>query len=157
MTDAHETHAGDDALSAYLDAELASAERRRVADHLAACPRCAARLADFAALSADFARLPRESLGCDLAGVVAGRLAAAAPPRQRTPAPGWRGLLPLGLGAAASVALGIAMGAVLFGGGGAALPRVTAMSVFDAIPPGGLCLGLDACYARNIDKSGAIK
>jgi anti-sigma factor RsiW len=156
MTDAHETHASDDDLSAYLDAALASAERRRVAEHLAACPRCAARLADFAALSADFARLPQESLGCDLAGVIAGRLPAAVPPRPRPLAPGWRGLLPLGLGAAASVALGIAMGAALFGGG-AALPRMAAMSVFDPIPPGGLCPGLHACYARGADKTGAFK
>lgn len=156
MTDPHETHATDIDLSAYLDAELDTAARRRVATHLAACPCCAARLADFAALSADFARLPRESLGADLAGVIAGRLAAAAPSRPRAPAPGWRGLLPLGIGAAASVALGIAMGAALFGGG-AALPRVTAMSVFDPIPPGGLCPGLETCYARKPDKTGAIK
>lgn len=154
MTDAHKDHITDSDLSAHLDAELDATARRRVDSHLAICPRCAARLADFAALSADFARLPRESLGCDLAGVVAGRLAAAAP-RQRTPAPGWRGLLPLGFGAAASVVLGIAMGAALFGGG-AALPRMAAMSVFDPIPPGGLCPGLDACYARGADKTGAF-
>lgn len=156
MTDPHETHATDVDLSAYLDAELDSAAHHSVAAHLAACPRCAARLADFAALSADFARLPQQSLGCDLAGVIAGRLAAAAPPPRRAPARGWRGLLPLGVGAAASVALGVAMGAALFGGG-AALPRVTAMSVFDPIPPGGLCPGLDSCYAWSPDKTGAIK
>ncbi len=156
MTDPHEIHASDEQLSAYLDAELTSVEHRRVMDHLAACPRCAARLADFAILSTDFARLPRESLGCDLAGVVAGRLAAATPARPRAPAPGWRGLLPFGFGAAASVALGIAMGAALFGGG-AALPRMAAMSVFDPIPPGGLCPGLDTCYASSPKKTGAIK
>jgi anti-sigma factor RsiW len=156
MTDPHEAHATDDDLSAYFDAELGAAAHRRVAAHLAACPRCAARCAEFAALSADFARLPQESLGCDLAGVIAGRLVAAAPPRPRPSASGWRGLLPLGIGAAASVALGIAMGAALFGGG-AALPRVAAMSVFDPIPPGGLCPGLNACYARGADKTGAIK
>lgn len=156
MTDPHETHATDDDLSAYLDAELAAATRCRVENHLAACPRCTARLADFAALSADFARLPRESLGCDLAGVIDGRLAEEARPRPRVHVSGWRGLLPLGLGAAASVALGIAMGAVLFGGG-AALPRMAAMSVFDPIPPGGLCPGLDACYARGAAKTGAFK
>ncbi len=153
MNAAHEAHITDNDLSAHLDAELDAAAQRRVEGHLAACPHCAARLADFAALSADFARLPRESLGCDLAGVVAGRLATAVPARPRAPAPGWRGLLPLGLGAAASVALGIAMGAALLGGG-AALPRMTAMSVFDPIPPGGLCL--DACYARGADKTGAF-
>ncbi len=156
MTDPHEVHASDSDLSAYLDAELDAAARCRVENHLAACPRCAARLADFRHLAAEFARLPRESLGCDLAGVIAGRLAEEARPRPRVHASGWRGLLPLGFGAAASVALGIAMGAVLFGGG-AALPRMAAMSVFDPIPPGGLCPGLDACYARGADMTGAFK
>ena len=154
MTDPHETHVTDDDLSAYLDAELASTECRHVADHLAACPRCAARLADFAALSADFARLPQESLGCDLAGVIAGRLAAA--PRPRPRAPGWCGLLSLGFGAAASVALGIAMGAALVGGG-AALPRPAVLSVFDSIPPGSLCPGPESCYARGTLPMGAMR
>lgn len=156
MTDLHEEHASDIDLSAYLDAELTDAEHGRVATHLAACPRCAGRLAEFAALSTDFARLPRESLGTDLSGVIAGRLPSTAPSRLRAPRPGWRSLLPLGIGASASVALGIAIGAALFSGG-AALPRMTAMSVFDPIPPGGLCAGLNACYASSPDKTGAIK
>lgn len=157
MTDPHEIHATDPDLSAYCDAELAAPARRRVAAHLAACPHCTRRLADFAALSADFAGLPRENLGFDLAGVIAGRLPAAVRPRPQARMPGWRSLLPLGIGASASVALGIAIGAVLFGGGGAALPSMTAMSVFDPVPPGGLCHGLDGCYAWSADKTGAIK
>ncbi len=31
------------------------------------------------------------------------------------------------------------------------------MSVFDSIPPGGLCLGLDSCYAEYPNKTGVIK
>lgn len=156
MTDSHETHTTDDDLSAHLDAELDVTAQRRVERHLAVCPRCTARLAEFVALSADFDRLPQESFGCDLAGVIAGRLAAVAPPRPRIPVPGWRGLLPLGFGAAASVALGIAMGAVLVGGG-AALPRMTALSVFDPIPPGSLCPGPESCYARGTPSTGAMR
>ncbi|GAB1394561.1 hypothetical protein MASR1M60_27250 [Rhodocyclaceae bacterium] len=156
MTAPHEIHVSDDDLSAYFDAALDAAAHHRVTAHLAACPCCTTRLAAFAALSADFARLPREQLGCDLAGVVAGRLAAAALPRPRTPVPGWRGLLPLGFGAAASVALGIAMGAALIGGG-AALPRMTAMSVFDPIPPGSLCPGPESCYARGTLSTGVMR
>jgi anti-sigma factor RsiW len=156
MTDPHEAHITDSDLSAHLDAELDAAARRCVESHLAACPRCAARLAEFTALSADFARLPRESLGCDLAGVIAGRLAAGAPPHPPGRTAGWRGLLPLGLGAAASVALGIAMGAALVGGG-AALPRMTALSVFDPIPPGSLCPGPESCYARGTLATGAMR
>lgn len=156
MTDLPEHHASDIDLSAYLDAELTLAERRRVAGHLAACPRCARRLADFAALSADFALLPMASLGTDLSGVISGRLPSAEPPRQRAARPGWRSLLPIGIGASASVALGIAIGAALFSGG-VALPRMTAMSVFDPIPPGGLCPGLHACYARSPDKTGVTQ
>jgi anti-sigma factor RsiW len=153
-------HADDITLSAHLDGELDAAERRQVQAHLAACGRCAARHAALQALVADFTRLPQESLGCDLAGVIEARLATEAPRGLRTrTARGW-GRLPLAFGAsaaaAASVAIGIAMGAALFGSG-MATPRLTAMSVFDAIPPGGLCVGLDACYAKNIDKSGALK
>lgn len=156
MTDPHETHATDIDLSAYLDAELPAPARQRIGAHLAACPRCTGRLAEFASLSADFTRLREESLGFDLAGVIAGRIPAPAQSRQRPPAAGWHGLLPLGVGASASIALGIAIGAVLFSGG-AALPSVTAMSVFDPIPPGGLCLGLDSCYALSPNKTGALK
>ena len=56
----------------------------------------------------------------------------------------------------AVMTLGIAIGGVLFSGS-AALPRETAMSVFDSIPPGGLCLGLDSCYAEYPNKTGVIK
>ncbi|MHB1132565.1 MAG: anti-sigma factor family protein [Chloroflexota bacterium] len=43
-------HASEEELSAYYDAELPPAERRRVAAHLAACESCRATLAEFAAL-----------------------------------------------------------------------------------------------------------
>jgi hypothetical protein len=48
-------------LSAYLDGELPPPERAEVAAHLAACPGCAAVLADLAAVDAEAARLPAEA------------------------------------------------------------------------------------------------
>lgn len=156
MTDPYEIHVTDIDLSAYHDAELPVPARHRIDEHLAACPVCTKRLAEFAALSSDFAHFPKESLGFDLASVIAGRLPATAPPGRRTLTLGWLGLLPVGIGATASIALGIAIGAIL-SSGGAALPRETTMSVFDSIPPGGLCLGLDSCYAGFPNKKGVIK
>lgn len=136
-------------LSAYLDGELDAAETRSVAAHLAICPDCSARLTDLQALSAGFRALPEETLGFDLAGVIEGRLAAA----PRRPAPGrkhdWRLGWPLAVGAAASIAAGVFMGSALVAGGAATAPRVAALSVFDTMPPGNLCIGLDSCYAKG--------
>lgn len=157
MTDPHECHASDEQLSAYLDDELDAAAHRRLGAHLAVCPRCAARIADFAALSADFALLPPESPGFDLASVIEGRLAAAPGSPRTTPrATGWHGLLPLGIGAAASLALGITLGVAL-PAGGAALNRPVALTVFDPFPPGSLCAGRDSCYAKGVLSSGAMR
>ncbi len=134
-------------LSVYFDGELDPVRQQGVAAHLAACPACAAQLDLLRMLATDFERLPAETLGFDLAGVIEGRLAAAPRPQPRHDR-GWRGLLPVSVGAAASVACGIAMGFALFGGGAAA-PRVAAMSVFDTMPPGSLCIGLESCYTNG--------
>lgn len=139
------------ALSAYLDGELDSDERRRLDAHLAICAQCKARLAALQMLAADFERLPQEKLGFDLAGVIEGRRAAAPRPYDKPHAARWWGLLPVSLGAAASLALGIGMGSALFGGA-AVMPRVAAMSVFDTLPPGGLCLGPESCYSKGTRK-----
>jgi anti-sigma factor RsiW len=48
-------------LSAYLDGELAPAERARVAAHLEACAECTARLAELAAANEAMASLPSEA------------------------------------------------------------------------------------------------
>ena len=51
---------------------------------------------------------------------------------------------------AASVSLGLTLGAMLTMGTGAGLaPEVAAMAVFDPVAPGGLCIGLEVCYARG--------
>lgn len=139
------------ALSAYLDGELDANETRTVAVHLAACPACAARVAELQALSAGFRALPEESLGFDLAGVVEGRLADTRRPPAQPRRVGWMGW-PLAAGAAASIVAGVVMGSMLVAGGAATAPRMAALSVFDTIPPGNLCIGLDSCYAKGNPK-----
>jgi anti-sigma factor RsiW len=136
-------------LSAYLDGELDAEERQRVAIHLAACPVCTGRLAELAALSTDLRALPEESLGFDLAGVIESRLAAA--PRRtvaRRRRDWWMGW-PAAVGSAASIAAGVLMGSALVTGSAAAAPRMAAMRVFDTMPPGNLCVGLESCYVKG--------
>ncbi|HEX5804518.1 MAG TPA: zf-HC2 domain-containing protein, partial [Azospira sp.] len=145
------------------DGELDDAARQRVDAHLADCPRCAAEAVALRELSAGFAAMRDETLGYDLAGVIAGRLAAV-PPRpssapvvRRAPRP-WLAWLPATVGAAASLALGIGLGSALLGGNvgtagnvadGAPATLVSAMRVFDPMPPGSVCLGTDACYTKG--------
>lgn len=147
------THAPDlPQLSAYLDDELDAGEQRRLAAHLAACPACAARLAELRALSADFRALPEESLGFDLAGVIEGRLAASPRPLAARRGQGWRTRYtrwPVAVGAAASIAVGVFMGSALVAGGATTAPRIAALRVFDTMPPGNLCIGLDSCYTKG--------
>lgn len=130
-------------LSAYLDGELDHHAEQRVAAHLVACPLCAARFAELQALSADFKALPMASLGFDLAGVIEGRLAAARPERR------WFSQWPLAIGAAASIAAGVFMGSALVAGRAAEVPRMAALHVFDIMPPGSLCIGLESCYRKE--------
>ncbi len=136
-------------LSAYLDHELDDGERRRVAAHLATCPACTAYLAKLQALASDLRTLPEASLGFDLAGVIEGRLAAA----PRRPATrrrhDWRLGWPLAVGATASIAVGVFMGSTLVAGGAATAPRIAALRVFDTMPPGNLCIGLESCYVKG--------
>lgn len=138
-------------LSAWLDDQLAAGERRAIEAHVAACPVCAATHADLRTLRAALRSLPAEALGVDLAGVIDGRLAqrpgVTRAPHRRRPGLAW---LPLGAGMVAALSLGVTFGAFLTAGAGAALaPRVVAMTVFDPIAPGGLCIGLDACTGQG--------
>jgi len=141
-------------LSACLDRQLGVRERERIEAHVASCAVCAAEFAQLRELRANLKALPDETLGFDLGSVIEGRLA-----QRPRPAPGRRsgrpmlGWLPLGVGMAASVSFGLALGAMLTMDTGAGLaPGVAAMAVFDPVAPGGLCIGLEACYAR-----GAVK
>lgn len=137
-------------LSAYLDGELDAHAQQRVAAHLAACPVCAAQLAQLQALSASFKALPEESLGFDLAGVIEGRLANTprrpATPRRAGPLGWW----PVAIGAALSITVGMFMGSALVPASTVATPRMSAMRVFDPMPPGSLCIGFETCYVKGI-------
>ena len=67
-----ELHTGSD-LSAYLDGELAPAERSRVDDHLAACGPCRVRLAELRAIASLVAALPSAQPARSLVPRVAAR------------------------------------------------------------------------------------
>lgn len=135
-------------LSAYLDGELDAGGRQRVAAHLAACRACSAHFAELQALSAGFRALPSETLGFDMAGVIEGRLAHA-PRKPATRRRDWWSGLPIAVGAAASITAGVLMGSTLVAGGAATTPRMAAMHVFDTMPPGNLCIGLESCYVKG--------
>jgi len=139
-----------EALSAFLDDALDSAERAEVASHAAACPVCGAAFARLDALRADFAVLPAPRVGFDLAPAVGERIRAAGRARPVGPAraPGRRAWqrLPLALGSAAALGAGAFLGAFLVAGGAAAMRPAVEMSAFATVPPGGLCVG-PACDA----------
>ncbi|HRO58347.1 MAG TPA: zf-HC2 domain-containing protein [Burkholderiaceae bacterium] len=139
-----------DDLSAYLDGELPADLRARTAAHLKTCAACAARHAEFQALRADFAALPDERLGFDLSQVVRGRIDAlpARPRGRHTPrwhVANWRGLLPIGAAAVASLSLGLALGTSLIAPAAIA-PATGLLEVFAPVAPGGLCSGLGSCW-----------
>ena len=137
-------------LSAYMDGELDAGARQYMAAHLAACPQCAARLAELQALSQGLQALPQESLGIDLAGVIEGRLGAAVSAPSGKPRRGSAfGWWPAALGAALSISTGVFLGSALVSAGAVSTPRVAAMQVFDSMPPGSLCIGLSACYVKG--------
>ncbi|MFN4352153.1 MAG: anti-sigma factor family protein [Hylemonella sp.] len=135
-------------LSAYLDGELDARARQRMASHLAACPACSTELQRLQALSASFKALPEEALGFDLAGVIEGRLSSAPRPsatRRRLGSPGW---WPVAAGAALSITIGTFMGSALIPATAVTSPRLATMRVFDAMPPGNLCIGPASCYVK---------
>ncbi|MCL4802399.1 MAG: zf-HC2 domain-containing protein [Burkholderiales bacterium] len=136
-----------DGLSAYVDDALAPTERTALDAHLATCPVCGAALAELARLRQTFRDLPDEKLAFDLGAVVLGRLPAALRPVAPRPRRRLWQLAPVSLGAAAALATGLYLGALLSGAAGVVQPpRLAAMAVFDAVPPGAVCLGQPSCY-----------
>ncbi len=137
-----------ESMSAYADGELPAAQHGAFDAHLASCPRCREWLADLRAAQTGLRALADESLGFDLSQVVRGRIQSL--PRPVAPMHegerrGWRWLVPAGLGAAASVSLGLALGMALTVP--ATLPRPVggALEVFAPVAPGGLCAGAGSC------------
>lgn len=135
-------------LSAYIDGELSSAARQKIEAHLEDCAACAALLQDLRALQADFRALEHASIGFDLAPAIQGRLANAG--AQASPAGRrfWPYTVPLSLAAGiATLALGFSIGNLLLQKPTleVATPTV-AMTLFDPVPLGGVCIGDSSCY-----------
>ena len=140
---------GTDELSALIDGELGSGRRDEIARHAQACPLCGTMLAEFTALSDEFRPLASLRPNRDLASSIHERLSA--PGRKQAPAARgkpWRAwqLFPSGLAAALSLAAGVYLGALLAGGSAVAGMQPAMMAMFDAVPPGGICIGLQSCY-----------
>jgi len=138
-----------EALSTYLDAQLDAAACARLDAHLATCVRCRALLDDLCGLRTDLRALADERLGFDLSQVVRGRIATlpARAPQRRTPR--WRRWLPAGVGAAASLTLGLTMGLSMTAPVAAVAPVAATLEVFAPIAPGGLCIGMPACWRTD--------
>lgn len=131
-------------LSAYLDSAMAARERARFAIHLQNCPLCRHQLEALAALRQDLRDLPAPVLGFDLAARLQDRIRSGAV--QRRPARSfWFAWGPAGLAAAASLACGVWLGALLTGGTAASAPPAALVRVFDPVPPGGLCAATELC------------
>lgn len=139
-------------LSELIDGELTIDAREQVTSHVTACPLCAERLRDLTGLHAALRPFAAARVGFDLAPLVEQRLAASVRPRQRERTPRWWqdwGLVPSGLAAAGVLTVGFYLGALLAGGVGVAVARPPAMAVFDPVPPGGICAGLQSCFAQR--------
>ena len=137
-------------LSALIDDELAGVARAEIEAHAGSCPLCGTMLREFGELRVALKPLAAARPGFDLAPLIEQRLAARARPA-RLPRDGswWQGwqLLPSGLAVAGMLSAGVYLGALLVGGAGVTALEPAAMTVFDAVPPGGLCLGSPSCYS----------
>ena len=139
-----------EALSRLVDGEISGGARREIEAHAASCPVCGATLRDFGELRSAFSVLGGTSAGVDVAALIENRLPPRAQARPAAPRrSGWRWqLAPAGLAAAGVLATGAYLGMLLGGGAAVGVARPPAVAVFDAVPPGGLCLA-QACYGRG--------
>jgi len=135
-------------LSALIDGELAPGTQEQVTSHAATCPLCGAMLRDLTDLHVALQPFAAARVGFDLAPLVEQRLAARRRRQQRGREPRWR-LVPSGLAAAGMLTVGVYLGALLAGGAGVAVARPAAMAMFDPVPPGGICVGLQSCYQQR--------
>lgn len=134
-------------LSAYLDDELDGKSRLKFEMHLGDCFACKEMLQDLCGLRECFQTLPQQEVGFDLApGVLAaaGRRASAT----RWPRLNWWQLLPVSFTAAATISLGVFLGASLTSPHDAA-PVAPTLAMFDPIPPGGICIGFAECFPKE--------
>ncbi len=129
-------------LSAYLDNELDAAEQRHADGHLAVCPQCRATLAELDGLGQGL-----RALACpELPGGLQARLQRPfAPPPARS---GWARHWAQGIGAAASVLLGLLLGHTLPGQPSGSSPSHDLLAVLGSAPPGALCARPEFCYLK---------
>jgi anti-sigma factor RsiW len=136
-----------EALSALIDGEMTGSARREIEAHAASCPICGAKLRDFRGLRIAFGGLGDTPLGVDVAALIDSRLpprTTAHPARRR-----WRWqLAPAGLVGVGAIAMGAYLGMLLGGSAAVGVARPPALAVFDAVPPGGLCVA-PVCYGRG--------
>jgi anti-sigma factor RsiW len=137
-------------VSALMDGALSGSAVEEMRAHVARCPLCGALLRDFDAMSARMQRLRDTRCDVDIAALVAAQLPPRMPSaRQRNRR--WGDALqiaPRGLAAAGALAAGAYLGLILASGASVAV-RPAAMTVFDATPPGALCVGMPACMPRG--------
>jgi anti-sigma factor RsiW len=153
-------------LSPYMDGELSTLARDQVKAHLSDCAECNERLGQLIALRRDVAELGNVTVGFERAYVkrrrgswieaearhrdLAPRLRHRLRVSSQVPAPWsvkpWR-WLPLSLAATIStVVFGVFLGsALMHASDGVAGTSTSAMSLFDPIPPGGICLSVRPC------------
>jgi anti-sigma factor RsiW len=134
-------------LSAYLDDELDGKSRLKFEMHLGGCSACKEMLQNLRSLRECFQALPQQEVGFDLAP---GVLAAAG---RRTSATRWPRLnlwqlLPVSFTAAATISLGVFLGASLTSPHDAE-PVASTLAMFDPIPPGGICIGFAECFPKE--------
>jgi anti-sigma factor RsiW len=116
-------HLDPDTLSALLDGELDTFQRPQAEAHLHGCARCQARFAELRALGDDLRALPR---------------------RARR--------LPLALGAAASLLLGLLLGATVTPQERPETSASALLAVLGSAPPGGLCARPEFCQPQGVTR-----
>ncbi len=134
------------ALSAYIDDELSGIEKGELESHLETCGLCQQMLDDLQHLRRNLRAMPPATVGFDLTPILQRKLAAD---KQQSRTTRRWGVLPLSFAAALTVAFGILLGGVLANAPTRPSDMPQAMALFDPIPPGGLCIGLDSCYRKE--------
>lgn len=134
-------------LSAHLDDELDVAAKARVSTHLLGCRRCQEVYRDLRQLSTDLNQLPVHEPDLDLAALL-GQLPDR--PQPASVHERWRQRLLPGVAAAASLALGLLLGAGLQPPAPGSLePAFSTLAILDSTPPGALCRQPELCYLQG--------
>ncbi len=139
-------------LSALIDEELGGERRGEIAAHAKVCPVCGKMLRELKVLEAALQPLAELPATPDLLPLIEQRLSAVSPPaRPKADRKSWFGwqVVPAGLAAVGMLSAGLYLGALLVGGTAVSAAQPAMMAMFDAIPPGGVCVGLQSCNWRG--------